>query len=68
LTPTRFRRQKGSITIHHAPWSRHFKTMAYRGAFAYELQVGPLVFQWFHGHHRHPDGKRIAVWKDRFWR
>jgi hypothetical protein len=51
--------------IHHAPWSGRFKTMWFRGSFAYEAQVGPFVFQVFYAPFR---GRRFHVWKDRFWR
>lgn len=54
--------------IHHAPWSRWFRTMAYRGAFAYELQVGPVVVQWFHVDPPDFAHGRLLVWRDRFWR
>lgn len=67
--------------IHHAPWSSRFKTMWYRGAFAYELQVGPVVLQWFYQPFNPPGlrfgrryagrgffGHRLHIWQDRFWR
>jgi len=41
--------------------------MPFRGAYYYEWQIGPLVFQIGR---RHPGirPKRLNVWRDPFWR
>jgi hypothetical protein len=43
--------------------------LCFAGLVAYEVQVGPLVIQWFHKHHRrsHRLG-RLRLWRDPFWR
>lgn len=56
------------MKIHHAPWSRRFKTMWFKGSFAYEFQFGPLVFQWFYDPwERAKFGSHFHVWKDPYW-
>jgi hypothetical protein len=56
--------------LYHAPWTKSFKTFVLKGAFAYELQLGPVVLQWFY--EPWPDARwlnhRLHIWKDRFWR
>lgn len=53
--------------VHHAPWSRYFTTFCFRGAFAYELQVGPLVIQRFYQPLDHAGhGLKVGRWL--FWR
>jgi pterin-4a-carbinolamine dehydratase len=54
------------VNIHHAPWSRWFKTMWFKGSFAYEVQVGPVVVQW--GHHPRWRHRNPHFWLDRDWR
>ncbi len=51
--------------LYHAPWSRRFKTYMLKGAFAYELQIGPLVVQWFYNEW---EGKKAHAWLDPYWR
>lgn len=59
----------GPIKIRHAPWSEKLKTFYLNGSFAHEVQVGPLVFQWFHEKWEHAKlFKRFHFWKDRYWR
>lgn len=62
------------MNIHHAPWSRRFTTFYCRGQFAHELQIGPVVIQWFYESSDHRrcstiySRGRLHVWKDRYWR
>ncbi len=57
------------IEIHYAPWTQRFKTVCCAGRTAYELQVGPLVIQWFYK----PNTRaqlfgHLHLWRDRYWR
>lgn len=57
------------MQIHYAPWSGRFKTLCFAGLVAYEVQLGPLVIQWFYKHHRQPRPLgRLRLWRDPFWR
>lgn len=50
------------MNIHHAPWSRRFRTMCFKGQYAYEVQVGCLVVQWFY--EASPHHHRLHCWRD----
>lgn len=55
--------------IRHAPWSKKLKTFYVNGAFAHEVQIGPLVLQWFHERwERAKLFNRFHFWKDRYWK
>lgn len=57
------------MKIHHAPWSKKFRTHWYKGTYAYEIQIGPMVIQWFYEPwDRATLFKRLNIWKDRYWR
>jgi hypothetical protein len=61
------RRRPGPIR--RAPWSRHLKTEWLAGAAAYELQLGPVVIQWFYC--RHEKARlfgHLHIWRDPYWR
>jgi len=46
---------------------RGFKFHGFQGAYAYELQIGIFVFQWFYSKpHIKSNGGRLRVWKDSF--
>lgn len=66
------------MSIHHAPWSKWFKTFYCKGSYAHELQVGPVVIQWFYQPWYHDDpakqrlrgrlfGHHLHVWCDAYW-
>lgn len=54
------------ITVHKAPWDSKFQTFWFKGNAAYELQIGPVVFQWFYT--PTPGRSRWRMWTDPFWR
>lgn len=58
------------MKIHRAPWSGRFTTWFAAGRIAYEVQVGPLVVQWFYEPHQVARlcGGRLHLWRDRYWR
>jgi hypothetical protein len=62
------------MPIHHVPWSQRFLTLCCAGSYAYEVQVGPLVIQWFYKHHKHKHPRRtrllrrLHLWRDPYWR
>jgi hypothetical protein len=61
--------RKGPIKIRHAPWSKWLKTFYVNGSFAHEIQVGPVVAQWFHEPwERAIFFDRLHFWRDKFWR
>lgn len=51
--------------IHHAPWSRWLKTFYLKGQYAYEIQFGPLIVQWFY---KKFEGRHLRFGKDPYWR
>lgn len=43
-----------------------------KGFAAYEVQIGPLVFQWFYRTHKRTGRRgfnlgRLSIWKDQCW-
>lgn len=47
---------------------RGYKLHGFQGAFAYEIQIGTFVFQWFYSqpHINNNGGRRLRVWRDSF--
>lgn len=59
------------MKVHHAPWSRKYRTHWLKGQYAYELQVGSYVFQLFYQPSEFPRTSmsyysRFHVWRDQY--